>query len=148
MIYDTTKLQDSKVVKEIQVALSGIGKLPVNRKIRKRTWELEKVFGYSKVELCNMIYTYIRNNNKIGWWANLNRINNRYSSISTYITWITYYKLCEYLKILCRDRDFIHLDCEYESPKEEITGEPSRSIIEEKYTDGISTEDIVIKKNY
>ena len=57
MIYNTSKLQDSKVVKEIQIALSGIGKLPVNRKIKKRTWELEKVFGYSKVELCNMIYT-------------------------------------------------------------------------------------------
>ena len=79
-------------------------------------------------------------------WASLNRINNRYSSIKTRITWITYYKLCEYLKILRRNRDFIHLDCEYIPPEEEITGESSRSIIEEKYTDNISTEEIVIKK--
>lgn len=145
MIHDTTKLQDSKVVKEIQIALSGIGKLDVNHKIRYQTWELEKVFGFSKEELCSFVYTYIRDRDIIGFWVNMNRINNNYSSMKTFITWTTHYCLCNFLKHLRGKKNYIHLDYEYEPPDEEITGGYSRNIID-NYTDGITTENTVIKK--
>jgi hypothetical protein len=50
-VYDTTKIKDNVVVKEIERALSGEGDLPVNHNIRKQTWELKEDYCYGKEEL-------------------------------------------------------------------------------------------------